>query len=117
MRRSRVDAHAHVNRSPAQSFECSGGRLQSAGRSPKGDEEGIPLGIDLDSLIGLESLPQDTAMLSQRLRVPLSAEFMQQLRRTLDVGKEKGDGARRQVVAHLGEGLRSRCRNASEFVS
>ncbi len=108
----RMDAHAHPNRSRAQTFECFGGRPQSAGRSREGDEESIPLRIDLDALIGRERHTQDTAMLRQHPRVLLRAQFMQQLRRTLDVGEEEGDGAGGQIT-HLGEGLRSRRPNAS----
>ena len=112
VRRPRMDAHAHPNRSRAQSFECFGGRPQSAGGSRERDEEGIPLRIDLDTLIGRERLTNNAAMLRQHPRVLLGAQFMQQPGRTHDVGKEEGDGARRQNT-HLGEGLRSLRPNAS----
>jgi hypothetical protein len=86
----------------------------AAGRSREGDEEGIALRVDLHALIGRERLTQDEAMLGQRPRVLLGAQFAQQLGRTLDVGEEKGDGARRQL-AHLGEGLRFLRPNASKL--
>ena len=95
MRRPRMDGHAHPNRSRGQSFECFRGGSERAGRGREGDEEGIALRIDLDALIRRERLTQDTAMLCQRPRVLLGAQVMKQLRRTLDVGKEKRNGAGR----------------------
>ena len=41
-------------------------------------------------------------MLGERIRVRLGAELVQQPRRALDVGEDKGDGAGRQVGPHAG---------------
>ena len=60
-----MDAHAHPNRSRGQSFGRFRGGPKRARSSRKGDEERIALRIDLDALIGRESLTQDKAMLRQ----------------------------------------------------
>jgi hypothetical protein len=47
-----------------------------------------------------ECLAQDPAMLSQRLRVPVCAELVQELGRALDVGEEERDGPGWQIAPH-----------------
>jgi hypothetical protein len=59
-----------------QSCICLSGGPESARRSREGDEEGIALRIDLDTLIGRERLTQDTAMVAEHPRVFLGAQVM-----------------------------------------
>jgi hypothetical protein len=51
------------------------------------------LGVDLDAVMGAESLPQDPAVLVERSRV-LIAELVEELRRALHIGEEKRDDTR-----------------------
>jgi hypothetical protein len=57
------------------------------------------LRIHLDPAVRGERGPEQAAMLVKRVRIPI-AELVQQLRRALDVGKEKRDDARREIALH-----------------
>ena len=75
----------------------------AASRSRRGwerEEEGVSLRVDLDAALGRARLAHDPPVLGERLRVGLCAELAQELRRSLDVGEEEGDGAGREVVSH-----------------
>jgi hypothetical protein len=54
-------------------------------------EERVALRVDLAAPGGLEDLAQEPAVVGHDLPVAI-AEFLQQPRRALDVGEEKGDG-------------------------
>ena len=69
-------------------------------RRGEGDEEGVALRVDLDAAVALERLAQHTPVFGQRLGVALGPKLVQQLRRTLDVGEEKRDGAGRERALH-----------------
>ena len=51
-------------------------------------------------MLGRTRLAHDSSMLGERIRVGFCAEFAQELRRSLDVGEEKRDGAGRQFGSH-----------------
>ena len=55
-------------------FERRGGRLERTWRSREGDEEGVPLCIDLDSALGGEGLADHAAVLGESLGVLLGTE-------------------------------------------
>src|SRR5436190_16072949 len=50
--------------------------------------------------MGGEGLAQDAAMLPQRLRVLLGAQFVQELGGALHVGEEEGDRSRGEFGSH-----------------
>jgi len=100
MRGARVDADAHPDRPGGQPLEHAGRSPECARCGRKGDEEGVPLRVDLDAAVGVEGLAQDAAMLRQRRRIPLGTQLVEQLRRPLDVGEEEGDGSGRKVALH-----------------
>jgi hypothetical protein len=93
-RRAGVEAHSH--RQPERLLRLAR-RREGAGRRGKRHEERVPLRIHLRAAVSLEGLPQDVPMLGERLRVLLRADLVQQPRRALDVGEEKGDGAAGQL--------------------
>jgi hypothetical protein len=87
------DAHAHTNPARRKSLKRRRGRLQRLRRGRKGDEEGIPLRIDLDATVNAKSLTQNAAMLRECPRILTGAQLVQQLCRILDVREQKGDGS------------------------
>jgi hypothetical protein len=66
------------------------GSGSSSGRR-EGDEEGIPLRIDLDAAVCIDGLADDTTVLGQRLGEAGRPNFVQEPRRSLYVGEEEGD--------------------------
>jgi hypothetical protein len=69
-------------------------RVSSAG---KGDEERIPLHIDLVAVPLLEHGTQELTALRQHVWVAL-AQLLEQVRRSFDVSEEQRDGSRWQVT-------------------
>ena len=63
-------------------------------RPPEGDEEGVPLRVNLPTPVRLEGRAQNPLVLGQHLPV-VAGQLLEQLRRALDVGEEERDGARR----------------------
>ena len=74
--------------------------VKRAGRGREGNEESVALRVDLDAPIGRERLTQDATMLGKRPGVVLGTEFMQQLRRALDVREEKRHRPGRELGLH-----------------
>jgi hypothetical protein len=74
------------------------GSLERAGGGREGNKESVALSVDLDAAVPPERLTQNTAMLGEALCVASHAELVQQSRRPLDVRKQEGDGARRQIA-------------------
>ena len=91
-RLTRVQPHPHADRSGSQRVLSRSGGRERVGRSCERDEEGVALRVDLDAVVRDERSPQCTPVLAERVGV-VGAELMQKLRRPLDVGEEKGDGA------------------------
>ena len=99
-RRARVQSHANRDR-PGPELVLRGARgVSRAGRRRERDEEGVALGVDLDTAVCGEGVSQESSMLGECLRVRIRTESVQQARRALDVGEEERDGAGREVPAH-----------------
>jgi hypothetical protein len=94
-RRSRVQADPERDPSRGEFFVDRLSGLQRALRRREGDEEGVALGVDLDSRSSAAGLAHDAPMLREPLRVRLGAKLVQELGRALHVRKEESDGARR----------------------
>ena len=95
-----VDAHPDADRAGGErSLGCSGGG-DCPFRGREGDEEGVPLRVDLDAAVARERFPQHPPMLAEEVRVPL-AVLAQQPGRALDIREEEGDRAAREL-AHGG---------------
>jgi hypothetical protein len=86
-RSARVNADPDLDRTFCKSFKSRFSRLERTRRGREGNEEGVPLGIDFYAAVGSEGLTENAAMLTERLRVLLRAEAVQQVRRALYVGE------------------------------
>jgi hypothetical protein len=71
-------------------------RRDRIGCARESDEEGIPLGIDLDAPVGRKGVAKCAAVLGQRVGIA-RAQLLEQPGRTLDIGEEEGDGAGRKL--------------------
>ena len=100
MRRSGVEADAHADRARSQRLECLGCRRQRARRSREGDEEGVALGVDLDTAVVRERRTEDAAVLGERVGICLRTQLVKEPGRALDVGEEEGNGSGRQISLH-----------------
>jgi hypothetical protein len=63
-------------------------------------DEVVPLGVDFDTALGSERLADDVSVFGEFIRVRPGAQLVQQLRRSLHVGKEEGDGAGWEIGSH-----------------
>jgi hypothetical protein len=97
----RVQPDAHADRSCCQLLRDRGGGRERARRRLKGDEERIPLRVDLNPAVRSARLPHDAPVLAESIRISLRAKLVQELRRALYVREEKRDGPDREVVAHV----------------
>ncbi len=93
-----VQAHAHaqlgalgpvVRRERALTVRGRGGRVARAGEDV---EEGVALRVDLLAAVRGERLAEEALVRLEHAAVAV-AQLFQQLRRSLDVGEEEGDGA------------------------
>ena len=75
-------------------------RLERPRRGGEGDEEGVPLRIDLDAAVRRARIPHHPPVLGERVRIRLGAELVQKPRRALDVGEEEGDRAGGEIAPH-----------------
>ena len=66
----------------------------------KRDEEGVPLGVDLDAAGRSASIPNDPPVLRECGRISLDAQLAEKPRRARDVGEEQCDGAGREIRSH-----------------
>src|SRR6266511_3806113 len=94
---ARMDAHPHPDRTRSEHLLALRRRHQRLARLWEGVEEGVSLRIDLDAAAGREGLPQESAVLGERLDVALLPELLDQPGRALDVGEEESDGAAREL--------------------
>jgi hypothetical protein len=69
-------AHANADRLFGESVATVPRSRKRRARVAEGDEEGIPLGIDLDAAVGGERRAQHSAMILQRLPITIGAELM-----------------------------------------
>ena len=89
---SGVQANPNPDRRVRQRLLRLHRRCERVLRTRKGDEEGVPLGVDLDSSVVHKCLPQKAPVFSERIRVPVP-ELLEQPRRPFDVREEKRDSA------------------------
>jgi hypothetical protein len=85
-----MQPHAYPDRPAA---ECILPRLRARDGvrgAWKGDEERVALRVDLDASVSLERLAECAPVLREHVGV-LLPELLQEPRRALDVGEEKGD--------------------------
>jgi hypothetical protein len=64
------------------------------------EEEGVPLRVYFDAAGGSARLADDPPMVGECVCIGICAELVQELRRSLNVGEEKGDGAGREIGSH-----------------
>lgn len=110
VRRTRVQTHAHPDGTGGERRLCLLRRLERARRGGEGDEDGVPLRVDLHATMGAESRAQDAPMLRECLRIRFGTQLVQQPGRTLHVGEQEGDRAGGQVGTHgvmMRQGARS----------
>ena len=95
-----VQPHPHADRATRErELRIRSGRHR-VGRTREPDEERVALRVDLDPLVSPPRLPQRTAVLSERLCIPV-AQFPEQPRRPLDVGEEERHRPGRELSLHL----------------
>src|SRR5262245_9520888 len=99
-RRSRVQPGAYAYRPGRESVGQSLCGRNSARATGEGKEERVTLGVDLDAALRDRGIADRSAVLREGIGVRIGAQLVEQLRRTLDVGEEKRDRARREIAAH-----------------
>ena len=112
VRRPGVDPHAHADRSGRKHLLRFGSGGDCGRRGGERDEERVALRIDFDTLVTNERLTQGAAMLGQCVSVGIGTELVQEPRRALHVGEDKGDGSGRKLARHAAIQARrtARCR-------
>ena len=113
--RTRVDADSHANGTrDGETLGEFGSGSEGARCSGKRKEKGVSLRVHLHAAVYGTCLPDDRSVIRKCLRVPLRAELVQQLRRTLDIREDERDGAGRKLGSHTGiirgSGLASKVR-------
>ena len=94
-----MDAHPDTHRTTSELPLRGNRRRCGILGSPKRNEKRITLRVDLNaSVLGKQGTELPT-MLGQGIGVT-GTEFLQKLRRTFDVRKQKRDGSRRKIPAH-----------------
>ncbi|MEO5576450.1 MAG: hypothetical protein ABIR67_08875 [Gaiellaceae bacterium] len=94
-----VKPHAHLDRPSHERLLRYGGGGHGIRGSGERHEERVALGVDLDAVVGAKSLPEEPAVLVECGRV-LVAEFVEELRRALDIGEEERDDTRGKTSVH-----------------
>jgi hypothetical protein len=90
-RLARVEPHPDAHLPVGERLLTLERRRGCVGRTREGDEERVPLGVDLDAAVARERLAQRAPVLCEHRGVAV-AELMEQSRRALDISKEEGDG-------------------------
>jgi hypothetical protein len=94
-RRPRVHPDAHPDRPGGEHFLALPCGCDRARRCREGDEERVALRVDLDPVVTGERPAQRVPVLGERVGVPFVAELVKQPSRSLHVGEEERDRARR----------------------
>jgi hypothetical protein len=92
---SGVESHPDADRQVVERALAGYGRGDRVVRTGEGVEERVALRIDLAS--GGERLTEPRQVLLEDRAVVVRAELPEQPGRSLDIGEEKGDGARREL--------------------
>ena len=96
-----VQSHAHADGLPAGPVRrrvctlCFDRSCNGVSRAREGEEECVSLGIDLDAVVATERATNDSSVRGQDFGISV-AEPLEQLRRVLDVGKDKRHRSGRQ---------------------
>ncbi len=100
---ARVKTHSHRDRPDRERLLGRVGCRNGSGCRGERDEEGVTLGIDLDTTLGAECIAQHTAMLGKRIRVATGAELPEQPGRALDVREQQRDRSGREALSTCAE--------------
>ena len=95
-----VQTHSHGDRPRRERPLPTGRSGDRPGGGRKGDEERIPLGVDLHTPFGDERIPQEAAVLGERLPVGVRPELLQEAGGALDVSEQERHRPRGQVPRH-----------------
>ena len=98
--RAGVQSDPHLDLPRAEHRSDRTRRSERTRRGAEREEEGVALSVHLDPAVPRAGLADHSPVLGQCLRVGLAAEFVQELRRPLNVSEEEGDGAGRKVLSH-----------------
>ncbi len=96
----RVQTHTYLNGAGGKRPSQLCRRGECARRGREGEEKGIALRVDFDAVVASASISYQAAMLGECFRIALGAEFLEQPRRALDVGEEKGDRSGGEITPH-----------------
>jgi hypothetical protein len=97
---ARVQAHPHGER-PRRERPLPGCRgADGSGGGREGDEERVPLGVDLHTALGGERSSEDAAVLGERLGVGVGPELAQEAGGPLDIGEQERHRPGGQVPRH-----------------
>ncbi len=94
-RLARVQTHAHPDRPVGQGVLPLACRLHGVRRARERVEEGVSLRVHLHAAVARERLAKRPAVPSEQARVAISADLVEQPRRSLHVREQERDGARR----------------------
>jgi hypothetical protein len=95
-----MQSDAHLDGARGKRIGESRCRSQGSGGAWEGEEEGISLGVDLDSAFRGTGLANQAPVVGQDGGIALCTELVQEPRRALDVGEEKRDRAGRELGPH-----------------
>ena len=99
-RGSGMQAHPHRDRPRRERPLPHPGRGGGPSSGREGDEERIPLGIDLHTSLGDERVPQHATVIGQRLGIARRPELPQQARRPLDIREQERHRSPGKVMPH-----------------
>ena len=99
-RLSGVQADTQVDRAGSERTRHLGSSRECSWSGWEGEEERVSLRIDLDPAVRRAGRTHHPPVLGERLVVCLVPDLLEELRRSLHVGEEEGDGAGRKVVSH-----------------
>ena len=73
-----MQAHPHLDRPRGERLLTKRRRRERLDGIGEGKQEGVSLGIDLDTTAGREDAPQETAVLGKRQHVPILFKLLDQ---------------------------------------
>ena len=94
-RRAGVDPDTDLDGSGLEGAAAVSRRLEGAVRRAEREEEGVPLGVDLDPAVASEGLPQHAAVLGEGIRISPLTQFVQQAGGSFDVREQERHRPRR----------------------
>jgi hypothetical protein len=97
---ARVDAHSNPHRRLGQRRLRRRGREHGVACASEGAEERIALRVHLDTAVESDCVTNPTPVLNKRVRVS-STEFIEQARRSFDIGEQERDRAAGETHAAM----------------